>query len=125
MNKNNMAGEDALPGMAKGDDTMSDTAITAPATNGEEIGISIIVPVYNVGRYLRQCLDSLECQAFGNFEAVCVDDGSTDDSAAILGEYAAKDSRIKVRLRPLRNGVSSSIPTIGWTRIPCPGSQRY
>ena len=57
---------------------------------------SIIIPVYNVEPYLRQCLDSVLAQTFGDWEAICVNDGSTDGSAAILEEYAVKDSRFKV-----------------------------
>ena len=57
---------------------------------------SIIIPVYNVESYLRQCLDSVLAQTFGDWEAICVNDGSTDGSAAILEEYAAKDDRFKV-----------------------------
>lgn len=58
--------------------------------------ISIIVPVYNVEPWLRTCLDSILAQSFTDFEAICVNDGSPDNSAAILKEYAEKDSRIKV-----------------------------
>ena len=58
--------------------------------------VSVIIPVYNVKAYLRQCLDSVLCQTLCDIEAVCVDDGSTDGSAAILQEYAANDTRIKV-----------------------------
>ena len=57
---------------------------------------SIIIPVYNVAPYLRECLDSVLAQTFTDWEAICVDDGSTDDSGAILDEYAAKDNRFKV-----------------------------
>ena len=57
---------------------------------------SFVVPVYNVGEYLRAGLDSLLRQTHADWEAVCVDDGSTDQSKAILEEYAAKDPRIKV-----------------------------
>ena len=57
---------------------------------------SVIIPVYNVEAYLRQCLDSVVNQTLQEIEIICVDDGSTDASAAILNEYAAKDSRIKV-----------------------------
>ena len=57
---------------------------------------SIIIPVYNVAQYLRECLDSVLAQTFGDWEAICVDDGSTDGSAAILDEYAAKDARFRV-----------------------------
>lgn len=57
---------------------------------------SIIIPVYNVALYLRECLDSVLSQTFTDWEAICVDDGSTDGSGAILDEYAAKDKRIRV-----------------------------
>lgn len=58
--------------------------------------ISVIVPVYNTAPYLRQCLDSICNQTYQNLEVICVNDGSTDNSAEILEEYAAKDSRIIV-----------------------------
>ncbi|WP_261024160.1 glycosyltransferase family 2 protein [Streptococcus mitis] len=59
------------------------------------IPISIIVPVYNVEPYLRQCLDSILGQTFTNFEVVLVNDGSTDNSGFICQEYARLDSRFK------------------------------
>lgn len=55
--------------------------------------VSIIIPVYNSAPYLRECLDSVCAQTFTNFEVICVNDGSTDDSCQILEEYAAKDGR--------------------------------
>lgn len=58
--------------------------------------VSIIVPVYNVEKYLGQCLDSLVNQTFGDIEIICMDDGSTDQSGDILEEYASKDGRVKV-----------------------------
>ena len=58
--------------------------------------VSVIIPVYNAEAYLRQCLDSVVNQTLREIEIVCVDDGSTDGSAAILEEYAAKDVRIKI-----------------------------
>lgn len=58
--------------------------------------ISIIVPVYNVEHYLEKCLNSLIGQTFTDIEIICVDDGSTDGSAAILADYAARDTRIRV-----------------------------
>ena len=58
--------------------------------------VSIIVPVYNTEKYLRPCLDSIQSQTFKDFEAVLVDDGSTDKSGEICDEYAAKDSRFVV-----------------------------
>ena len=58
--------------------------------------ISVIVPVYNVEAFLPQCLNSILAQTFTDFELICVDDGSTDNSGKILDNYAAKDKRIKV-----------------------------
>lgn len=58
--------------------------------------ISVIVPVYNAERYLRECLDSLLNQTLNDIEIICINDGSTDSSPRILEEYVARDSRIKV-----------------------------
>ena len=57
---------------------------------------SVIIPVYNMERYLRECLDSVLNQSFSEWEAICVNDGSTDSSEEILNEYALKDNRLKV-----------------------------
>lgn len=56
--------------------------------------ISVIVPIYNVENYLRQCLDSILEQTFHNLEIILVNDGSTDGSGQICQEYLKKDSRI-------------------------------
>ncbi len=58
--------------------------------------ISVIVPVYNVEKYLSECLDSLLAQTLERIQIVCVDDGSTDSSPQILKNYAERDRRIKV-----------------------------
>lgn len=58
--------------------------------------VSVIMPVYNTAPYLCQCLDSVMNQTLEEIEIICVDDGSTDGSLAILEEYAAKDSRVQV-----------------------------
>ena len=58
--------------------------------------VSVIVPVYNVERYLRRCLDSLVNQTLEEIEIILINDGSTDGSLSILEEYALKDSRIRV-----------------------------
>lgn len=58
--------------------------------------ISVIVPVYNVGKYLKPCLNSIENQTYENMEIILVDDGSTDESGKICDFYAMKDIRIKV-----------------------------
>ncbi len=65
--------------------------------------VSVIIPVYNVEKYLRQCLDSVVNQTLRDIEIICVDDGSTDSSPAILAEYAAKDPRVKVLTREHTN----------------------
>ncbi len=58
--------------------------------------ISVIIPVYNVEQYLRECLESVVNQSFRDLEIICVNDGSTDGSPAILEEYAAKDNRFRI-----------------------------
>lgn len=58
--------------------------------------ISVIVPVYNTGKYLSQCLDSILTQTFTDFEVICINDGSTDNSDKILADYAKRDKRIHV-----------------------------
>jgi glycosyltransferase involved in cell wall biosynthesis len=61
-----------------------------------DIIVSVIIPVYNVGRYLPKCLESIAHQSFGNFEVIIVDDGSTDDSGIIADDFAKNDSRFHV-----------------------------
>ena len=58
--------------------------------------VSIIIPVYNTSKYLPQCIESILGQTFADFEAIFIDDGSTDQSLNILHQYAKKDKRIKV-----------------------------
>lgn len=58
--------------------------------------ISVIIPVYNVEKYLRRCLDSVIAQTYQSLEIICVDDGSIDDSGKICDQYAVRDARIKV-----------------------------
>ena len=58
--------------------------------------VSIIVPVYQVEQYLRQCIDSILAQSFTDFELILVDDGSKDQSGAICDEYAEQDGRVCV-----------------------------
>ena len=62
--------------------------------------VSVIIPVYNVEKYLGECLDSILGQTLKDIEVLCVDDGSTDDSAKILADYAARDARVKVFASP-------------------------
>lgn len=60
------------------------------------IAFSVVVPVFNVERYLGECLDSLLGQSFGDFEVICVNDGSTDSSRQILAEFAQGDPRVRI-----------------------------
>ena len=69
--------------------------------------ISVIVPVYNTADYLKECLDCFLAQTYKNFEAILVDDGSTDNSGAICDEYAKNDKRFKV-IHKENGGVSSA-----------------
>ena len=70
--------------------------------------VSIIVPVYNVERYLKECLDSVINQTLKEIEIICVEDCSTDNSLSILEEYAKSDSRIKV----IRNETNKGLSTV-------------
>lgn len=73
----------------------------------DKICVSIVMPVYNVEKYLRQTLDSLENQTLKNIEIICVDDGSTDSSPEILEEYQSRDKRIRV-LHQEKQGAGSA-----------------
>ena len=66
------------------------------AKPAEKVKVSVVVPIYNVEKYLEQCLDSLRKQTLKDIEIICVNDGSTDKSGEILAEYAAHDKRFKV-----------------------------
>ena len=70
--------------------------------------ISIIIPVYNVEKYLRECLNSVLIQSYNNLEIICVDDCGTDNSSNILEEFRVKDSRIMVIKNPKNLGLAQS-----------------
>ena len=76
--------------------------------------ISIIIPVYNTEKYLRQCLDSIINQTYTNFEVLLVNDGSTDSSGMICQEYVENDSRF--RYFEKENGGASSARNLGLER---------
>ena len=61
-----------------------------------DVSFSIVVPIYKVEKYLRECVDSILCQSFSDFEIILVDDGSPDGCPRICDEYAEKDPRVKV-----------------------------
>ena len=73
--------------------------------------ISVIIPVYNVKDYIRECIDSVLAQTYTELEILLVDDGSTDDSGRICDEYAEKDTRILVIHR--KNGGLSAARNTG------------
>ena len=62
--------------------------------------VSVIIPVYNIERHLRQCLDSVTGQTLTELEIICVDDGSTDGSHEILADYAQRDGRFQIITQP-------------------------
>ena len=64
--------------------------------NKKDNKISVIIPVYNVEKYLRRCLESVINNTYTNLEIICINDGSSDNSLKILNEYAARDSRVVV-----------------------------
>lgn len=76
--------------------------------------VSIIVPVYNVEKYINRCIDSILAQTFTDWECILVDDGSPDKSGEICDEYASRDSRIQVIHK--QNGGVSSARNIGIKR---------
>ncbi|MBR4697266.1 MAG: glycosyltransferase [Candidatus Methanomethylophilaceae archaeon] len=69
--------------------------------------ISVIVPVYNVEKYLRECLDSVLNQTFEDYEVICVNDGTKDGSATICAEFVKKDPRFRL-VNKFNGGLSSS-----------------
>ena len=69
--------------------------------------ISVIVPVYNTGEFLENCLESISGQTYGNIEIILIDDGSTDNSSKICDDFSRKDSRFKV-IHKSNGGVSSA-----------------
>lgn len=77
--------------------------------------ISIIIPIYNVEKYLDDCLKSISLQSYEDFEAFLIDDGSTDKSGKICDEYVQRDNRFKVYHK--RNGGVSSARNYGLDRI--------
>lgn len=73
--------------------------------------ISIIVPVYNVEKYIEKCIESIMNQTYKNIEIILIDDGSTDNSGKICDDFAVKDNRIKVLHK--KNGGLSSARNVG------------
>ena len=80
--------------------------------------VSVIVPVYNVEKYVCTCLDSLIGQTMKEIEIICINDGSTDNSLEILNEYKSKDTRIKVIDQ--KNGGRSAARNAGLKKVSSP-----
>lgn len=72
-----------------------------------EAMISVVVPIYNVGKYLAKCIESVSAQTYKNLEIILVNDGSTDDCGNICDDYAKKDQRIKV-IHKINGGLSDA-----------------
>ena len=88
-------------------------ATATPATPAVNIprlpGVSVIIPMYNSQRYIQSCVGSVLNQTFRDFEIICVDDGSTDDTVKIVTEMAKKDPRVKL-VRHAKNSGAASEP---------------
>lgn len=100
----------------------SDTPPQQTNTNTQP-KVAVIVPVYNVASYLRECLDSILTQTYTSFTVFAVDDGSTDESGAILDEYAVKDLRLIVIHQ--KNGGISAARNAALDRIERDGTFQY
>ena len=71
------------------------------------VKISVIIPIYNSEKWMKKCLDSIVLQTYENLEILCINDGSTDGSLAIMEEYAARDKRIRI-INQENKGLSGS-----------------
>ena len=85
-----------------------DNPRVSAAPPGPAPKVSVLIPVYNGGPNLAECLDSILAQDFGDLEILMADDGSTDDSMAIAAAYAARDSRIRHWKNPQRLGLTAN-----------------
>jgi glycosyltransferase involved in cell wall biosynthesis len=71
--------------------------------------VSVILPVYNGASFLREAIDSVLAQTFTDFELIVIDDGSTDATPDILGEYTARDTRVRVKHQPCNMGIVEAL----------------
>lgn len=76
--------------------------------------ISVIVPVYNIEKYVRNCIESILAQSYKNLEVILVDDGSTDNSGKICDEYTDRDSRIRVIIKKMQVCQKQEILELMW-----------
>ena len=75
-----------------------------------DIKISVVVPVYNVEKYLEQCLNSIINQTFKDIEIICVNNGSTNESLTVLNHFAQPDKRFRV----IHQGSKVSVRRVTW-----------
>ena len=80
--------------------------------------ISVVMPAYNVRRYIRESVQSVLQQTFTDFEFIIIDDGSTDGTGDMLHEYAAKDARIRLVSRPNTGYAVALNEALGMARAP-------
>lgn len=78
------------------------------ATHNSKIKVSVVIPVYNTAPYLEDCLQSVASQTLKDFEAICVDDASTDGSVAIADSFACKDRRFRLIIHSQNQGAGAS-----------------
>jgi glycosyltransferase involved in cell wall biosynthesis len=76
-----------------------------------QMTVSVIIPIHNVEKYLRQCLDSVTAQSYANLEIIIVDDNSIDSSAKIADEYARCDNRVQIIRKPENDGANMARAT--------------
>lgn len=76
-------------------------------TDTAAVAISVVIPIYNVEKFLPRCLDSVIKQTFSNIEIICINDGSTDKSGAVLAKFAANDARFRI-ITQENQGLSAS-----------------
>ena len=76
------------------------TYLKTPLHRGEFPAISVVMSAYNAADYLRESIDSIVSQTFGDWEFIIIDDGSTDDTLSILREYESRDKRFRIISRP-------------------------
>ena len=73
--------------------------------------ISVVLPIWNGERYLRQAIESCLCQSYPQLEIIAVDDGSTDSSASLIEEYASSDDRLRILFHDQYRGLSQALNT--------------
>ncbi len=73
----------------------------------QNVKVSVVIPIYNMEKYLRQCLDTVCSQTLRDIEIICVDDGSTDTSLTLIEQYAQQDVRVRV-ISQARTGISAA-----------------